>query len=152
MNPLENLKRHGFTLPRTSIPGGNYISVNVRGNIAYFAIQFPISNGDYLFQGSLGEEISTNGGYKAMQLCALNVLAQINDNVGFNKIIGLNHFEAFIQSGPNWDDFPAVVDGASDLFVQILEDKGKHSRSIMGVAKLPKNFCVGLTASFTIKI
>ena len=150
MTPQENLTKYGYLLPNVSTPGGSYLSVNVRGNIAYVAIQFPILNEEYLYLGRLGDELDTTDGYKAMELCALNVLAQINEKIGFNNIIGLNHIDAYFQSGDDWDDAPKVVNGASDLFVKILETKGEHSRAIFGVHKLPRNFSVGLTASFTI--
>lgn len=151
MDITKNLMALDLKLPEISEPGGNYVSVNVRGNIVYVAIQFPIDNGTYLYQGRLGEALTTDDGYKAMQLSALNVLAQIENKIGFENIIGLNHIDAYFQSGNNWDKSPEVVNGASDLFVNILEDKGTHSRAIFGVEKLPRNFSVGLTASFTIK-
>lgn len=151
MDPIENLKEIGLKLPDVSKPGGNYVSVNVRENIAYIAIQFPIRNEKYKYQGRLGDELSTEDGYKAMELCALNVLAQVDKKIGFDKVVGLNHFDAYFQSGGNWDDSPIVVNGASDLFVKVLNEKGKHSRAIFGVDKLPGNFSVGLTASFTVK-
>ncbi len=150
-SPKENLARLNLELPEVSTPGGSYVSVNVRSNIAYIAIQFPILNGDYLYLGRLGNEISTEEGFKAMELCALNVLAQVDKKIGFDKIVGLNHIDAYFQSGMDWDDSPIVVNGASDLFVKVLEDKGRHSRAIFGVEKLPKNFSVGLTASFTLE-
>ena len=78
-NPLVNLDNLGLALPKVSTPGGSYISVNIRGNIAYVAIQFPIKYEKYLYQGRLGNAIATEDGYKAMELCALNVLAQINE-------------------------------------------------------------------------
>lgn len=151
MTPEEKLASHGFKLPNVSTPGGSYVSVNTRGNIAYVAIQFPIHNGAYFYQGRLGEEISTQEGYKAMEMCALNVLAQISQKVGFENVLGLNHIDAYFQSGEAWDDSPLVVDGASDLFVKILEERGHHSRAIFGVHKLPRNFSVGLTATFTLQ-
>ena len=151
MNPKENLKSLGLTLPEVSKPGGSYVSVNIRENIAYVAIQFPILNDAFKFQGRLGNEISTEDGYKAMELCALNVLSQIDKKIGFDNLVGLNHMDAYFQSGTNWDDSPIVVNGASDLFVKILGDKGQHSRAIFGVDKLPRNFSVGLTTSFTLK-
>jgi enamine deaminase RidA (YjgF/YER057c/UK114 family) len=151
MFPLEKLKALNLELPELSKPGGTYVSVNIRGNIAYVAIQFPINNNNYFYQGRLGNEISTEDGYKAMELCALNVLAQVDKKVGFDRIIGLNHIDAYFQSGKDWDNSPIVVNGASDLFVNVLEEKGKHSRSIFGVDRLPKNFSVGLTATFTLK-
>lgn len=151
MNPIENLNELGLKLPEVSTPGGSYVSVNVRESMAYIAIQFPILNEEFQFQGRLGDEISTEDGYKAMELCALNVLAQVDKKIGFDRILGLNHIDAYFQSGTDWDDSPIVVDGASDLFVKVLEEKGKHSRAIFGVEKLPRNFSVGLTASFTIE-
>lgn len=147
----KKLFKLGYKLPNISKPGGSYVSVNIRENIAYVAIQFPILNEEFKYQGRLGNEISTEEGYSAMELCALNVLAQIDNKVGFDNIIGLNHIDAYFQSGNNWDESPLVVNGASDLFVKILGSKGEHSRAIFGVEKLPRNFCVGLTTSFTIK-
>lgn len=145
------MKLKNIELPNVSSPGGNYVSVNVRGNIAYIAIQFPILNDKYHYQGRLGNEISTEDGYKAMEMCALNVIAQIEDKIGFDKIVGLNHIDAYFQSYKNWDDSPIVVNGASDIFVKILGEKGRHSRAIFGVESLPRNFSVGLTATFTLK-
>jgi enamine deaminase RidA (YjgF/YER057c/UK114 family) len=142
MTPKENLKKLNLKLPKVSVPGGNYVSVNVRENIAYIAIQFPILNKEFFYQGRLGNEILTEQGYKAMELCALNVLSQVEHKIGFDKIVGLNHID---------DDSPIIVNGASDLFVKVLEEKGKHSRAIFGVEKLPRNFSVGLTTTFTIK-
>lgn len=151
MNPFLNLEKSGLSLPEVSTPGGSYVSVNIRKDIAYVAIQFPIVDGKFYFQGRLGEEISKEDGYKAMEMCALNVLAQLNAKVGFERIIGLNHLDAYYQSAEDWDDAPQVVNGASDLFQRILGDKGIHSRAIFGVQKLPRNFCVGLTTTFTVQ-
>lgn len=150
MEIIEKLEKFGLTLPDASVPGGNYKSVNIRGNIAYLAIQFPVMNGNFLFQGRFGREISTQEGVKAMQLCALNVLSQVHKYVGFENISGLNHIDAYYQGSLGWDDAPIVVDGASNLFVEIMESRGYHSRAIFGVDTLPRNFCVGLTASFTL--
>jgi len=150
MNFKLNLDKLNLVLPKVSTPGGSYVSVNIRGNIAYIAIQFPILNGEFQYQGRLGNEITTEQGYKAMELCALNVMAQVESKIGFDKIIGLNHFDAYFQSGTDWDDSPTIVNGASDVFLNVLEEKGKHSRAIFGVEKLPRNFSVGITATFTI--
>ena len=150
MNLLEKLAELNFELPDLSTPGGNYTSVNIRANIAYLAIQFPIKNGEFLFQGRLGNEITSDQGYQAMQLTALNVLSQVHHKIGINNIIGLNHIDAYFQADTDWDESPKVVNGASDLFVQVLGDKGVHSRAIFGVDRLPRNFCVGLTATFTL--
>ena len=148
---IETLQELNLELPKVSTPGGSYSSVNSRGNIAYIAIQFPIENGELKYQGRLGDELSTAQGYQAMQMCALNVLAQVHEKIGLENIVGLNHFDAYYQAGESWDDAPKVVDGASDLFLKVLEDKGTHSRAIFGVEKLYGNLCVGITCTFTIK-
>ena len=151
MNIKEKLKELGFELPKVSTPGGNYVSVNIRANIAYIAIQFPIDSGNYLFQGRLGDELSTAQGYQAFELCALNVLAQIETKIGLDNIIGINHLDAYFQAGENWDESPAIINGASDLFVNVLEEKGTHSRAIFGVHKLYGNLSAGITCHFTLK-
>lgn len=150
MSLEEKVKTLGLSLPEASSPGGNYISVNKRGGIAYVAIQFPILNGEPFYRGLLGKEITDEEGFKAMELCALNVIAQIDSKIGLDSIEGLNHFDAYYQSIDEWDNGPAIVNGASDLFVNVLGEKGAHSRAIFGVGRLPRNFCVGLTASFTL--
>jgi enamine deaminase RidA (YjgF/YER057c/UK114 family) len=147
----EKLTALGLTLPPLSKPGGNYVSVNIRGNIAYIAIQFPKDGDLFPFKGKLGKELNTDDGYKAMQLCALNVIAHIEKSIGIANIEGLNHVDAYYQAADQWDEAPKVVDGASDLFVNVLGDKGIHSRSIFGVERLARNFPVGIACTVTIK-
>jgi enamine deaminase RidA (YjgF/YER057c/UK114 family) len=141
----------GLKLPSPSKPGGNYVSVNIRNNIAYIAIQLPKNGDDWIYKGRIGVELTTEDGYRAFQLCALNVLAHIEKSIGFEKLIGLNHIDAYFQADKEWDESPKIVDGASDLFVNVLGDKGLHSRAIFGVEKLPRNFSVGLTCSLTVE-
>lgn len=152
MNDIqEKLSEWGLTLPECTKPGGSYSSVVVRGKVVYVAIQFPFFNGSINYQGRLGDAISIEDGYKAMQMCALNVLSQIHNKIGFDKIEGLNHIDAVYQAVDSFDEAPKVVNGASDLFVHVLGERGNHTRSLMGVHKLSRNFSVGLTASFTLR-
>lgn len=151
MTITDRLAELDLSLPRTTTPGGNYLSVNLRGRIAYVAIQFPILDGVFHYQGTLGDAISTEEGVQAMRYCALNVLAQVDEKIGFTRVEGLNHLEAYYRAAPGWDEAPRVVDGASDLFVRVLREKGHHSRALFGVAQLPRNFSVGLTCSFTLR-
>ena len=150
MTIQKKLSELGLTLPAPSKPGGNYIAVNVRNNVAYIAIQLPKDGDNWIYKGRVGAELTTEEGYKAMQLCALNVLAHIDQSIGYENIVGMNHLDAYFQSADGWDESPKIVDGASDLFVNVFGDKGKHSRAIFGVEKLPRNFSAGITCSFTI--
>jgi enamine deaminase RidA (YjgF/YER057c/UK114 family) len=148
----ERVQALGLALPEPTKPGGNYVSVNIRGNIAHIAIQFPKLGDNWIYKGRLGEELTTDEGYKAAQLCALNVLAHIDKSIGFERLVGFNHIDAYFQAGKDWDDSPKMADGASDLFVKVLGDKGKHTRAIFGVEKLPRNFSVGITCSLTVAV
>ena len=150
MTIQKKISELGLNLPEPSKPGGNYVAVNIRDNVAYIAIQLPKDGDNWKYKGRIGEELTTEEGYKAMQLCALNVLAHINESIGFDNIVGMNHLDAYFQAVDGWDESPKIVDGASDLFVSVLGDKGKHSRAIFGVAKLPRNFSAGITCSLTI--
>ena len=87
MDLISNLSKLNLTLPEISIPGGNYQSVNIRGNIAFVAIQFPIKNGEYLYMGNLGSDFTTQQGYEALELCTLNVLAQVHKKIGFENYV-----------------------------------------------------------------
>jgi enamine deaminase RidA (YjgF/YER057c/UK114 family) len=146
----DNLLKNALVLPKPPQPGGSYEAVNVVGDIIYVAIQLPKLNDEFLFQGRLGKEISTEDGYKAAQLCALNVLSQINTHIGFNRLLAINHFDAYYQAFGDWEEAPKVIDGASHVFLNILGEKGKHTRAIFGVERLPRNMCVGITATFTL--
>ena len=131
-------------------PGGAYNSVNVRGNLVFVSIQFPIHNEEFMFRGRVGDQISTNEAAIAAEICALNVIAQVHKYVGFEKIEGLNHVDIYYQQEEGWDEGPKVADGASKFFNKVLLKAGSHSRSIFGVQHLPRNFSVGITASFSL--
>jgi hypothetical protein len=97
------------------------------------AVQFPYRDGQPACQGRLGRELTTADGYEAMRLCALNVLAQINQYVGFPRVLGLNMIEAHMQTVEGWGEFARVLDGASHLFLHALGDAGRHARALCGV-------------------
>ena len=151
---LEKLKlkllSSGISQRSVPNPGGSYVAVNVRGITAYVAIQFPIDKGDLHFAGKLGAEVSTIEGYQAARIAAMNVLGQIDKHLGFEQIEGLNHIDIYYTASSDWNDAPKAADGASDLFLEIMGDAGKHTRAIFGVERLPNFSCIAVTASFTI--
>ncbi len=151
MDIAERVRSLGLVLPEAPKPGGNYVALNVRGNVVYVAIQFPKLGDQRLYTGRLGSDLTTEEGYEGAKLCALNILAQVASRFAIAQLAGLNHLDAYFQAAPEWDQSPRVMDGASDLFVAVLGDKGIHSRAIFGVERLPKNFSVGITASFTLQ-
>jgi enamine deaminase RidA (YjgF/YER057c/UK114 family) len=148
---VNKLKELGILFENIPKPGGSYVAVNIRGNIAYVAIQFAIKDDQFYYIGRLGKEVTTEEGYKAAQMAAINVLGQIDKFVGLENIEGLNHADIYYRGTEEWDEGPRVADGASDLFLRVLGDSGKHTRAIFGVEKLPRGFCMAITTSFTIK-
>jgi enamine deaminase RidA (YjgF/YER057c/UK114 family) len=148
---LQTLETLGIKLSDPPKPGGSYVSVNARGQVAYVAIQFPIAGDRYLYTGRLGKNLTTADGVEAARLSAVNVMAQLNKYIGFDRLVGLNHADIYYQAVDGWDDGPIVANGASDLFVRVLGESGRHTRAIFGVAHLPRNFAVGLTTSWTVK-
>ena len=149
---IANLAERNLSLPEPPKPGGAYESVRVVGGIAYVAAQFPFQGNNLAFRGRLGRELTTEDGYRAAELCALNVLAQMNVYVGFDNILGLNRFDAYMLTADKWDEFPKVIDGASHLFLAALGDAGKHTRALIGVEGLPMNAPIEITASFTLRL
>ncbi|HUQ66957.1 MAG TPA: RidA family protein [Flavitalea sp.] len=150
MSLLENLIAAGVELNTLPKPGGSYVAVNVRGTTATVAIQSPIEQNKFLYTGVLGKDISTEEGYKAARICAINVLKQINHYINEEDFVGLNHVDIMYQCTGEWDEGPAVANGASDAFIELLGEKGTHTRSICGVFRLPKQFCVTVVTSFTV--
>ena len=100
----------GLIWPELSLPGGAYSSVNIRGKQGFVAIQFPILNGHFMHQGKIGHDLDTQTACAAMRLCALNVLAQLEQQPGFEAMLGLNHFDAWYRATDEWDDMPLVAD------------------------------------------
>lgn len=148
---LDKLKSLGISFGAVPQPGGSYVAVNIRGNVAYVAIQLPIKDEQFYFLGRLGKDVTTEQGYEAAKMAATNVLLQIDKFVGDERIVGLNHVDIYYQVHDTWDEGPQVANGASDLFLKVLGDRGLHTRAIIGVEKLPRNHSVALVASFTIK-
>lgn len=149
-NTLTLLQSLGVDPDSAPHPGGSYVPVNVRSNIAYVAIQFPIGKDGNYVSGSLGKTVSTDEGYLAAHQTAVNVLSQIEKYIGIENVEGLNHIDIYYRSAENWNDAPKVANGASDLFIKALGPKGIHTRSLIGAHDLPNDFCIGITASFTL--
>ena len=94
--------------------------------------------------------MSTEEGRAAMRLCALNALAQLAEKLGDRDLLGINHLDVSYVAAPGWDEAPYVADPASELLREVLGEAGRHARALRGVAHLPRDFCVGLSATATL--
>jgi enamine deaminase RidA (YjgF/YER057c/UK114 family) len=150
MDIHSKLKDLGLELPQAAAPAANYVPYVISGAHIFVAGQIPFLNGQAMHQGRLGETLDTAQGVQAAQACALNILAQAHAAVGgdFSKIRRLVKLGAFVNSVPAFTDQPLVVNGASDLFVAVMGEAGKHARFAVSAPSLPRGVAVEIDAIF----
>jgi enamine deaminase RidA (YjgF/YER057c/UK114 family) len=140
MNDQKILSEDAIVLPEPPQPRGNYSAVVQHESLLFVSGQLPLRNGELQYRGRLGAEVDVATGYQAARLCALNTLAQIQRAVtSFDTIVGLARVEGYLQSVPSFQDHVKVLDGASDLFYEVLGKHGGHTRAVFGVSSLPLN-------------
>ncbi len=142
----------GIELPQASAPAANYAPYTVSGNNVYISGQVPVSEGELKFIGKLGDEFGIDEGYAAARLCGLNIIAQVKDACGgdLDRVVRCLKLGGFVNSVPEFGDQPKIINGASDLMVEVFEDKGKHARFAVSAASLPFGVAVEVDAVFEI--
>ena len=153
MNEIENrLNELGIKLPEAAAPAANYIPFLVTGNQLYISGQLPMQDGKLHVTGQLGEDVSLEQGQEAARLCAINILAQLKQALGgFERFERLIKLGGFVNAPATFVDHPQVINGASNLMVEVLGDAGHHTRFAVGAAGLPFNAAVEIDALFTLK-
>ena len=136
-NPRAQLAGLGHELPKASPPRGAYVPAVRTGNLVYVAGQVPMIDGRLVASGKVGAEISAEEAYELCQRCALAALAAIDEIAGLEKITRIVKVSGFVASADGFTGQPGVVDGASDLFVAVFGEAGRHARTSIGVAELP---------------
>jgi enamine deaminase RidA (YjgF/YER057c/UK114 family) len=144
----KRLQELGITLPVPAKPVANYVGWVKTGNLVYTAGQVPLKDGKIEYQGKLGKDYTVEQGAAAARICAINVVAQLKDAVGgdLDRIKRIVKVVGFVNGVPDFADHPKVVNGASDLLVEIFGDKGRHARSAVGSGSLPVNVAVEVEA------
>lgn len=134
----EKLLSLDIMLPSPPAPAGSYVPVVVSGNLAFVAGQIPLEAGQVKFGGKVGKDLAVEAGQEAARLCTINALAQLKVALGsLDRIKRVVKVTGFINCEPSFSDHPKVINGASDLLVQVFGDKGKHARAAVGVSSLP---------------
>ena len=139
MNPSQRLKELGFTVPTASKPLAAYIPAVKTGNLIFTAGQLPLVDGQMAGVGKVGGEISVERGRELAEIAALNALAAVETITSIDNILRIVRVVGYVNGIPGFTNQPAVINGASELFVKIWEDAGRHARSAIGVAELPLN-------------
>ncbi len=153
MSSIEDkLAALGLSLPTPPIPIANFVPWQRAGQLVYLAGQVNEWNGSVPFVGKLGREFDIAAGQEAARLCALNLLACLKLACGgdLDRVRQCLRLGGFVNCEPEFEFAPAVVNGASDLMMAVLGDAGKHARTAVGVASLPRRAAVEVDAIFLI--
>jgi enamine deaminase RidA (YjgF/YER057c/UK114 family) len=139
---LEKLSSLGLSMPAAPTPGGNYKPFHQHGNLLFLAGVISVTDG-VVTSGKVGAALTIEQGYAAAQICALNQLAAIQLALGsLDRVKAIVSVNGYVNCVPEFPDPPLVINGASDLFVKLWGENGKHVRAAVGVASLPKNAAV----------
>ncbi|MEU8237341.1 RidA family protein [Actinoplanes missouriensis] len=129
----------GLTLPSVVPPLASYVPAVQSGNYVYVSGQLPLVDGKLPKAGKVGAEVSGEEAAELAQICALNALAAIESLVGLGRVVKIVKVTGFVASAPGFTGQPVVVNGASNLFGEVLGEQGRHARSAVGVSELPLN-------------
>jgi enamine deaminase RidA (YjgF/YER057c/UK114 family) len=147
------LIQRGLIIPTAPVPAANYVPFKLSGNILYVAGQVPRLNGKSAFIGILGRDISLEDAQRAAQLCCLNILSQIKAAIGdLDEVSSVIRLIGYVASTSDFVEQHLVMDGASDLMVEVFGDAGKHARTSVGVAALPQGVPVEVEATIEITV
>jgi enamine deaminase RidA (YjgF/YER057c/UK114 family) len=149
----QKLASLGISLPNPAAPVANYVPSVQAGNIMFVSGQLCFgSDGKLVATGQLGGAVSIEDGQRAARACAVNLLAQIKAVLGdLDRVAGVVRLGGFINSAPGFSNGPKVMNGASDLMVEVFGDAGRHARTTVGVSALPADAAVEVEGMFVIK-
>ena len=148
------LQELGINLPPPVAPAANYVPYCWAGNLLFISWQVPRENGVDQFLGRVGEDLSIEEGQKAARLCAINILAQVNTalNGDLERIQSCVKLGGFVNCAPGFGEQPSVINGASNFFVEVLGDRGRHTSFAVGSVSLPSNVAVEVDAIFDCRL
>lgn len=150
-SPEEKLSSLGVTLPQLPTPGGNYLSAKQVGEVLYLAGAISVGS-DGVIIGTAGDGCSVEQGYAAARACALTQIAVLKRELGsLDRVAEVLTVNGYVNAAPGFADSPAVINGASDLLVEVFGEAGRHVRAAVGVSALPRNALVEIQMSVRVK-
>jgi len=143
MNAENKLKEMGLEIPPPSTPVANYVSAVRTGNLVFLSGHGPYRKDGTMITGKVGAELSLDEGYEAARRVAVGLLGSLKGEIGdLDKVRRVVKLLGMVNCTPDFTDQPKVINGASDLLVEIFSEKGKHARSAVGMNALPMNISV----------
>lgn len=148
----DRLTEIGIALPKPTPAAGTYSPFIITGNLVFISGQVPVGKSGLEFQGKVGDTFSVDEGKAAARLCAINILAQLSAALDgdLDRVTRCVKLGGFINSTSEFGDHPAVMNGASDLMVEVFAEKGRHARFAVGAPSLPFDVAVEVEAVFEI--
>lgn len=146
MTPEEKLKALGLTLPAIPSPVANYVSFKVDGKTIYCSGQGPRRPDGSIYQGKVGKDVTWQEAYEHARLIGLQLLATAKKAAGDLSRVEVVKVLGMVNGVPEFADQPKVINGCSDIFVEVLGDRGRHARSAVGMGSLPNNMTVEIEA------
>ncbi len=138
----ERLKELGIVLPRAFPPAGNYLASVVDDQLVYVGGHGPI-DGDHIIRGKVGGDLSLEAGRAAARLAAMSILATLQEELGdLDRVERIVKVFGMVNVAPGFNQTPAVIDGCSDLLIEVFGEAGRHTRSAVGLAELPFDIAV----------
>ena len=147
------LRELGIEVPKAGEVAGNYVPFVRTGDLLFIAGQLPVWMGERRFKGKLGREITIELGQQAARLCGLNILAHLRNAVGgdFDRVVRCVRLGGFVNSTDDFGEQPQVVNGCSNLMVEVFGDLGRHARTAVGVNILPFDLAVEVESQWEVR-
>ena len=148
----DRIKSLGMVLPEVPVPLAAYVPAKKIGQVIFTAGQLPIQKGELICKGLLGQDVDVEQAYQAARICTLNALAAIKGVVkDLDQVVQVVRVVGYVASVSTFIQQPAIVNGASELLLEIFGEVGKHARSAVGVASLPLNASVEIELTVEVK-
>ena len=149
----ENIKNLGLNIPELPKALANYVPYKIVGKTMYISGQAPVQNGEVIYKGKVGSDITIEDGIKAARLCVTNIIAAVKTGLegDWNKLDSFVKLTGFVNCQDSFTDQPKIINGASDLLVDIFGDQGRHARVAVGSNALPLGIAVEIDAIVHLK-
>ena len=144
----KKIKDLELNIPDMALPLANYVPFKIFDKVLYISGQGPIKEGSLIYKGKVGKDITEEEGIKAAELCCINIIAALKSaiNSDWEKLDGFIKLGGFVNCNADFTNHPQIINGASNLLVEIFGEQGKHTRFAVGSNSLPMNFSVEIDA------
>ena len=149
----ENIKNLGLNIPELPKALANYVPYKIVGKTMYISGQAPVRNGEMIYKGKVGSDITIEEGIEAAKLCVINIIAAVKTGLGgdWSKLDCFVKLTGFVNCQDSFTDQPKIINGASDMLVEIFGDQGRHARVAVGSNALPLGISVEIDAIIQLK-